>query len=144
MYSLKTINDLPFAPCLAPWVRKSWLKKITVEKAPDGCRVWGRVLEGPCWLFHGSCNGKGHRKVRVQKRLQYLHRYSFSEFHGIPLAFVDNGDHLCRNRNCFQPLHIDNVTSLENWLRGDGHLTTFKTAEPTQADEDLVAALRGY
>ncbi len=147
---LKTIDDLPFSPCMAPWVRPSWYAKITVEKPPEGCRVWGRTIEGPCWLYHGACNGKGHRKVWIDGRLQYLHRISFAAFYEIPLHMVEAGDHLCRNRNCFQPLHIDNVTSIENWLRGDGVRTAFKTAEQyaaeiTQADEDLAAAMiRGY
>lgn len=138
---------------MAPWVKRSWLSKITVVEAPEGCRVWGRTIEGPCWLYNGADNGKGHKKVWVNGRFEYFHRYSFSSFHGIPLHMIDAGDHLCRNRNCFQPLHIDNVTSLENWLRGDGHLTTFKssfeTAEQdgqtnTLSDEDLQALIRGY
>lgn len=147
MHQLKTIDDLPFAPCLAPWVKPSWYRSITVVPAPAECRVWGKEILGPCWLYHGADNGKGHKKVRIDGRYQYFHRVSFSAFHGIPLAQVDTCDHLCRNRNCFQPLHIDSVTSIENWLRGDGHLTTFKpkTAVEQDADDDLAAAMiRGY
>lgn len=149
----KTIDDLPFAPCLAPWVQRSWLVRITVEPAPLECRVYGRELIGPCWLYHGWDNGKGHKKVRIDGRVHYLHRFSFATFHGIPLHAVEAGDHLCRNRNCFQPLHIDNTTSIENWLRGDGHLTAFKSSFVTAeengqtnmlSDEDLQALIRGF
>lgn len=153
MQQLKTIDDLPFAPCLAPWVKRSWLPKITVEPPPEGCRIWGRELVGPCWLYHGADNGKGHKKVRVDGRLQYFHRFSFAQFYGIPIHLIEAGDHLCRNRNCFNPLHIDNVTSIENWLRGDGHLTTFKSSFETAeengqqnmlSDADLRALLGDY
>lgn len=146
---MKTFAELPASPFEAPWIRSLWHARITVEPAPEECRVWGRVLEGPCWLYHGSTNGKGHSRVRIKGRLQYLHRHSLASFHGMEIWQLDTVDHLCRRRNCFQPFHVEDVTMLENYLRGEGPNQTATQFKPTEAyinpdDEDLEKALRGY
>lgn len=124
-----------------------------MEPAPGGCRVWGREILGPCWLWHGWSNGKGHGRVCVKGRGLYLHRLSLAAFQGVPLELLDNCDHLCRNRNCFQPLHIESVTPLENYYRGDGpdfqFKTNFQLAEENGqqnmlSEDDLTALIRGY
>jgi len=139
-----------FAPVASPfaahWVRVSWHAKITVEPAPEGCRVYGRTIEGPCWLWHGWTNGKGHGRVKIDGRGYYLHRWSLAALLNIDVGQLDTVDHLCRNRNCFNPLHVESVTPLENYIRGNGPVAAFKAPEAyaDNDDEDLEKALRGY
>lgn len=138
---------LPSSPFLAPWVLPCWHNRIRVEEAPDECRVYGRALVGPCWLWLGWNNGKGHGVVQIKGERLYLHRYSLASFHGIEVHALDTVDHLCRNRNCFNPLHVESVTPIENYRRGDGPAWQFKKPEEYETaldGEDLAAALKGY
>lgn len=95
-------------------------------------------LEGDCWLFTGWNNGKGHGIIRIEGRRLYIHRVSYARFHGMTVDQLDNCDHLCRRRGCFQPRHLDNATPRENWERGDGPIYAFKTDEEYAAVRALA------
>lgn len=137
--ALRTLADLPAGPLDAPWVLASWMDRISVAPAPPNlCDC------GPCWLFHGWSNGKGHRKVWIDGRGVYLHRYSFEQFQGVTLWGGMVLDHLCRNRGCFNPLHLESVTPLENYMRGDGPKFQFKEIIDHASEEDIAALARGW
>lgn len=82
-------------------------------------RFWSKVEKTEsCWfwtdaLSHGyGTFWNGERSVRV-------HRYAWEELRGeIPKGLVI--DHLCRNRHCVNPDHLEPVTDRVNVLRGVG------------------------
>lgn len=79
------------------------------ELAPDGCRVWT-----------GYRTPDGYGRMTVNGATQGAHRVAYELFVGaIPKGLVI--DHLCRNRACVNPLHLEVVTNRENILRGEGH-----------------------
>lgn len=120
-----------FDPFTAPFILPQWHGRIVQVPAPLECRVYGREWPagGMCALWRGWSNGKGHGIVRVKGRRRYLHRYSYACFHGIEIDQLDIMDHLCRNRPCFNPYHLEDETYLENYRRGDGVNYQFKKAE---------------
>ncbi len=58
-----------------------------------------------------SCFWYGNRNVLG-------HRWSYNRFKG-PIPEGMELDHLCRNRLCVNPNHLEPVTSRENTLRGE-------------------------
>ena len=70
-----------------------------------------------CWQ-HRSPNGVGYGMVSIEGRSVYAHRYAYERFIGpIPDGLVI--DHLCRNRACCNPWHLDVVPQRVNCLRGE-------------------------
>ena len=82
-------------------------------------RFWARVEQsGDCWSWTGAKNDQGYGQIRVDGRIVYAHRFSY-ELH---LGSIPSGlqiDHLCRNRGCVRPDHLEPVTSAENTHRGE-------------------------
>lgn len=81
------------------------------------------VTDKGCWRWHGSffTNGYGQFPVRYGQGRQkcfLAHRYSYELDRGpIPDGLVL--DHLCRNRSCVNPAHLEAVTTRTNIIRGD-------------------------
>lgn len=74
--------------------------------------------EDACWDQAGTEHGNGYRTIRVSGSNRYLHRLSYEHHKGmIPDGAVI--DHLCRNRACWNPLHLEAVSNEENILRGE-------------------------
>lgn len=83
------------------------LKKLTQED------------ENGCWNWI-SCVGKnGYGVYSIQGKRQYTHRLAY-EFSGQKLDSDLCLDHLCRNRKCCNPEHLEQVTQAVNTNRGDG------------------------
>lgn len=82
-----------------------------------------RLDLGPCWLWTGTDNGDGYGVMRVgsrndgTRRQVKAHRLAYELLVG-PIPQGMQPDHLCRNRACVNPTHIEPVTSGENTRRG--------------------------
>lgn len=70
-----------------------------------------------CWEWPSTTKG-GYGLMRTGPgKKDYVHRVSYRVFIGA----IPDGlqiDHLCRNRACFNPVHLEPVTNQENFLRG--------------------------
>ena len=80
-------------------------------------RFWERVSEQAdgCWAWTGHTNN-GYGRVTRYFRNFYAHRYSLLQ-HGIEVPADREVDHLCRNRRCVNPSHLEIVTTSVNIVR---------------------------
>ena len=73
-----------------------------------------------CWVWQRSTNPQGYGLIRVGERKKVgVHRLSY-EIHVGPIPEGMVVDHLCRNRACVNPYHLEVVTNRVNVLRGLG------------------------
>lgn len=76
---------------------------------------WSKVLLGDgCWEWQAArfISGYGHFRA-----MGYAHRIAY-EFLVGPIPPGLQIDHLCRNRSCVNPAHMEPVTQTENVRRG--------------------------
>jgi hypothetical protein len=72
-----------------------------------------------CWVYPNVPNSDGYVRVSVNGRKVMTHRLSLWQA-GITIPEGLEIDHLCRNRACCNPSHLQVVTHRENMQRGTG------------------------
>jgi hypothetical protein len=77
--------------------------------------VRGSVDE--CWEWQGRRNPSGYGEAGRYGKVWLAHRAVYEELVG-PIPEGMTLDHLCANRGCVNPNHLEPVASYENTLRG--------------------------
>lgn len=111
-----------------------WAAKVKLPAAPDGC-----------WEWVGAKNGAGYGHMqRGVGRSGFIggHRYAYERFIG-PLPDAMTIDHLCRNRGCVNPSHLEVVSQGENVLRGDAPPAVNARKTHCRHGHELVVKYRG-
>jgi hypothetical protein len=83
-------------------------------------RLWSKVEKSDegCWLWLASVTGGGYGRFKHSGRMHVAHRVVYEQMVG-PIPAGLTLDHLCRNRRCVRPDHLEPVTMRENVLRGN-------------------------
>ncbi len=85
------------------------------------------VIQDACWVWTGATTSRGYGQVRLPLPLaeqfgrshMVTHRLAYELVVG-PVPEGLELDHLCRNRACLLPSHLEPVDHRENVLRGVG------------------------
>lgn len=116
------------------------------------CSIWCRFLAKinvteDCWEWTSArINGYG-RFGTTGKETVLAHRWSFEHLGGQTLIEGLTLDHLCRNRGCVNPDHLEQVTSRENTMRGQAPgVVTYRTGicKRGHSMEDALTSTKGW
>lgn len=147
---MKTIKPTNILPDDWPLVYRRIMSKIEKARGP-GTRLLhaqytiAEQADSACLIYPASWeDGKGYKKMRWKGQTHYVHRAMFEAFFGgIPDGYIV--DHLCRNRGCCNPYHLEAVTVKENTLRGNGkwvfeqgYTPTTKTTNGPTHDDSVI------
>lgn len=104
-------------------------------------RLWPRVevLDNGCWVWTGALlagPGGGYGLIRAEpgKPMRLVHVVVYERLVGLVPAGLEL-DHLCRNRACCNPAHLEPVVKRTNILRGVG---------PAAVNARKTACIRGH
>lgn len=85
-------------------------------------RFWRRVVPcamSGCWLWTGGTNNKGYGRYAPGRKIYGAHRASYEALVA-PIAPGLVIDHrVCKTPCCVNPAHLEVVTAVENWRRGN-------------------------
>jgi hypothetical protein len=70
-----------------------------------------------CWDYAGRINEKGYGVIKVSGKPIKAHVYFWRYLEG-PIPVGMELDHLCRNRGCVNPRHLELVSHTQNCRRG--------------------------
>ena len=103
-------------------LERFWVK-VDVYASPEGCWPWLAALDR-----------KGYGAFYDGYRMRRAYRFGYEALVG-PIPSGLELDHLCRNRGCVNPSHLEPVTHSENVRRGGNAL---KVSCPTGHPYDRV------
>jgi HNH endonuclease len=102
-------------------------------------KFWSQVViedATACWRWTRAKKSYGYGSVAIGGRAGFgAHRVAYIDIFGEPPAGLVL-DHLCRNKACVNPWHLEPVTDEENILRGD--------SPPAQNARKTECSMRGH
>jgi HNH endonuclease len=101
------------------------------RKSPVDYLVQDRGYKTPCWIWQQATSSQGYGMVTIKNKQFLMHRVMYEQVYGaIPEGL--ELDHLCRNRPCVRPDHLEAVTHAVNTRRGP----------QTKLTEEIAAEIR--
>jgi hypothetical protein len=90
---------------------------MTLNSLAARLRFWNKVEAGDgCWVWLGALEHRGYGKFWLSGRHVAAHRFAYETCVG-PIPEGLCVDHLCGDKRCVNPAHMETVTSRENTLR---------------------------
>jgi hypothetical protein len=91
----------------------------------------------PCWIWTAGRSAQGYGLTKWANRVRTLHRLVYEKFvDRLPDGY--HLDHLCYEKLCCNPNHLDPVTQEENLERGRPSLTAKRRAQKVCANGHIL------
>ena len=101
-------REIPVGPDVQKRFDDRW--EVSEEESPDDVR-------GPCHVWTGTINPHSkYGQLYARGKVYYVHRVALA-LRGTPAPLDRVVDHLCRNKACCNPEHLEPITVQENARR---------------------------
>lgn len=97
------------------------------------------VRDDGCWQWQGRLNAGGYGTLHIDG-CNLAHRWHWQNING-PVPDGLDLDHLCRNRACCNPAHLEPVTRRTNVRRGVSPKLSLEDARAIRESDDQTAVL---
>lgn len=107
------------SPTYTDSLGRTYTRQVPIERFLD--KIWVHPMSG-CWHWTASLDSHGYgqfQRGRGYGGLTRAYKWAYEHFVG-PVPEGLELDHLCRNKTCVFPGHLEPVTHRENVLRGPG------------------------
>lgn len=93
-------------------------------------RFWPKVdkLDTGCWIWNAALDAHGYGSFHLNGKTAYAYRVAYEWAKGPRPAGMDL-DHICRDRRCVNPDHLEPVTRGENLHRSPITQTSINAAK---------------
>ncbi len=98
-------------------------------------RLWNYVIEDEngCWVWQAHKNHHGYGTIAYKNVSRLAYNISYILFRKKPITPGKVLHHICGNRACINPEHLEEITNKENVLQGIG--PTAVNARKTHCDD---------
>lgn len=134
-YNSRSTAALVTSPCPSPDAAIGGRARMAVYKPIPSLSLqqqesfWARITvdmvdSDECFCWTGKLDADGYGRCRFAGHGDFLaHRVAYTILRG-PIAEGLTLDHLCRNRKCCNPAHLEPVTAVENLRRSDSPIAS--------------------
>lgn len=100
---------------------EQWFRYGLPENDPIQLQLAKIVVgaDNECWVWTAGLNENGYGNLAFRGQHYLAHRWAYEWWVG-PIPPGMSLDHLCRNRRCCNPAHLEPVTPQENMRRARG------------------------
>lgn len=96
------------------------IEDVTIIQVANLARYFKVNPISECWDWIGALTAAGYGTIEINYRQTSAHKWVYALCSGFWPDKKLNLDHLCRNRHCVNPRHLELVTFRTNILRGIG------------------------